>query len=148
MIAIYFANMLGCTVYANYIATILFTPAVLLESVAQLSIYVGRCALVMSLPVLWIIKITLHTDDSTLFVALFVEWFSSDSSEVQLALRHVYMCTFWGGIYNFMCIHLHYSKHMEIFFTSESSVGGQLILSKLQEQLVVGLAHTTNPRCV
>eukprot|EP00731_Ephydatia_muelleri_P024258 Em0016g529a len=38
------------------------------------------------------------------------------------------------------------SKHMEIFFTSESSVGGQLILSKLQEQLVVGLAHTTNPR--
>ena len=51
MIAIYFANM-GCTVYANYIATILFTPAVLLESIAQLSIYVGRCALVMSLPVL------------------------------------------------------------------------------------------------
>ena len=32
---------------------------------------------------------TLPPDDSTPFVALFVEWFGSDSAEVQLALRYV-----------------------------------------------------------
>lgn len=96
-----------------------FSPVVLLESVAQLSIYVGKCALVMSLPVLWIINITLHVDDNTPLVALFVEWFSSDNFEVQLALRHVYICTFEVAsfVHVFTCILLAQQQaHGNIFF--------------------------------